>query len=160
MTGYPLGAMMTVRIRRVEAAVKALSAAEGRLRGALAEKDRLEAELERWRRLMEAEKERRWAALLGSLTTLGGLEDFRSDLAGLGLREAALIAEVEAAEKVAAERRKEVEAARGELSARNRAKEKLERHRETWLAAEAAELDRLEALELEESVRPAPAPED
>jgi DNA repair exonuclease SbcCD ATPase subunit len=152
--------MVAIRTRRMEAGIKAVSAAEGRLREALDEQRRMEGELESWRRLMAAETERRWAALLGTLTTTEGLEDFRAGLAELGLREAALMGEVEMAKKEVSVKRSEAEAAREELAARSRAKEKLEFHREAWLAAEAAELDRLESLELEEFNRPVPEPAD
>ena len=160
MTGYPLDTMLAIRTRRAEAAIKDLAAAERRMREAVEEQAKLEDELARWRRHMEAETARRWASLLGSLTSTLRLEDFRAGLAELDLREAALMGEIEAARQKISERRQEAEAARQELSVLNRAKEKLERHKEAWLALKDAELDRLESLELEEFTRPAPEPAD
>jgi hypothetical protein len=148
--------MMSIRARREEAAVKELRAADLRLAEALAFERRALERLEEWRRHIEVESQRRWDALIGAKTSTKGLEEFRAGLAALSAREAELEAELNKAGRDVADRRADVAKAREELLARRRALEKLQRHRETWLAVEAAEVERQEGLEMEEFTRPAP----
>jgi hypothetical protein len=151
---YPLDTLITVRDRAVQLAAKELRAAKDRLAEAKAIERRAAEALARWRERMEAETERRWASLLGARTTKSGLEAFREGLASLRQREADLAEELERAARAAMECLSEEERASLELSARTKAREKLERHRNVWLEAEALEQERLEGLEMEEFTRP------
>ncbi|MDR2366678.1 MAG: type III secretion protein [Deltaproteobacteria bacterium] len=154
MSPYPLAALISIRELREEGAKKALVAAEERLKEALAQEEKAQNALEKWRQYVIDETERRWGSLLGTKTDTQGLLGFRGGLNDLGLREAEFEARVLEAQKVTQDKREDARKAREELSARRRAKEKLESHREVWQAEEAKETERLEGLELEEYTRP------
>ncbi|MDR2385995.1 MAG: type III secretion protein [Deltaproteobacteria bacterium] len=154
MSAYPLAALISIRELREEGAKKALLAAEEALKQALAQEERAQKALDKWRQYVIEETERRWSGLLGRPTDSQGLTGFREGLSDLALREADFVEKVLQAQKVTQEKRDQLVAAREELVARRRAKEKLESHRELWLAEAAKESERQEGLELEEYSRP------
>ncbi|MDR1546863.1 MAG: YscO family type III secretion system apparatus protein [Deltaproteobacteria bacterium] len=158
MSAYPLAALLSLRALRLEAADKAVQAAERAAAAAAAEEERRALELARWRLFRQEETERRWAALLGIGQTLGQLDDFRAGLGELSRQELALAEALEEAAQRTAARRAELAAARQARLALNQAKEKLERHRELWADEEAKEQQRLESLEMEEFARPSLVP--
>ena len=160
MSLCPLAALLAIRDRVARLAAKELSEARRRLAAAQAEERRLANKLADYRARKEAEKDRRWGRFLGSKTTLEGLDNFKEGLAALDRREADLEMELEEAAQAVRKALTEEENAQQELLARTKAREKLERHREIWLAAEALERERLEALEMEEFTRPATGPAD
>jgi type III secretion protein O len=153
-----LRALLSLRALRVEAADKAVKFAEQALGEALAEAERRETILERWRIVMAEETERRWAALLGTKKTLEQLDDFRAGLGELVRREMALAQDAADAREIVEKRRTELTEAKEARLACLRAKVKMERHRDLWLAEELKEEERLEGLELEEFTRPSATP--
>jgi hypothetical protein len=145
--------MIEVRTRREEAAAKEVRAAETRYQEALAAERKAREDLEKYQAFKVAEIDRLWQALLGRETSTKGLDEFKESLAKLDRREADFALKVEEAQAKVKKRLDEVEEARQEFQARRRALEKLQRHKEAYLAVEAAEAERLEGLEMEEFTR-------
>jgi hypothetical protein len=108
---------------------------------------------------MKAEAERRWLAILGTKTSVKGLELFREKLAQLDRRELDLTTELETAIREVESRISELDKAKFERLTRSKAREKLEQHRKIWQDEAAKEEQRLEDQEMEDYNRPSMDPQ-
>lgn len=147
---YPLQPLLSVRAFRENNAKMALSAAETAMRQAEAEAAGKRAELERYRKWLPEEKDRRYNGIMGKEMSLADLDTFKARLAvlddGVFAREDA----VQQAEKILEERRTGLRTARAALNAARKEKIKIEAHRNVWAQALAKEAERAADLELEE----------
>jgi type III secretion protein O len=147
---YPLAGLMKIRDFRVDAASKAVQAAEARLR--VAREDRLEKEkeLERYKRWREEEVERRYQSIMGRTMDQVEIDGFKaglSRLADLALEKEEALRE---ADRVVEEASRDAQTARNGWILANQERQKIEYHRDDWRKAQADEANRKEALEQEE----------
>jgi type III secretion protein O len=147
---YPLQSLISLRHFREQAAEREVREAETQRRLAVAERDRKGLELEDYRLYRQKETERRWSELLGRTKSLADLDDFRAGLADLAQRELDLEMELEQEEKKVAEKTELLAQAKAALLACVKARDKLESHKDLYLAEANKESQRLEDLEMEE----------
>jgi hypothetical protein len=147
---YPLIDLIRVRDFRVDARVKAMRAAETRLRAAQAQRDAREREWKDYKAWRKEEVERRYQSILGKTMTQGELDTFKAGLSALADEELAREERRMKADRAMEEARKEAKVARNDWLLANREREKILYHRDDWQKAQTAEMNRQEDLEQEE----------
>lgn len=151
---YPLEAMLRVRNMHEENAKREVRAAEKQLREAEEERQNKENELERYKKWLPEEEERRYTSIFGTNMNVAKLGDFRDGLAqlrqGVVKREGDLLE----AQKVVQSCQKRSDAARNAAIVARRECMKLEKHKELWAEAMRKEEERIADLEMEESYSP------
>lgn len=160
MGAYPLERLLAARRVREEAAARETRRAVLREEEARAAAAAAREELERYRRWLPGEEERRFAVIRNRVVSQLELDRHRQEIHdlqdGVRTREEALT-EAEQVLKAAAE---EAGAARRRQFAAVRAVRKIDEHRRRWRAAEEARLERLEEAELEDIPYPGAADGD
>lgn len=154
MPSYPLQSLLTVRRFREDAAKNEVRAAERRLVEAREEVRKKEEELERYRAWRPEEENRRYDAIMGQSMNLEDVAEFRASLGALAEGEQQRVQAVTEAEKIAAQKERDVAAAREAVAEARREAAKIEAHRGIWLAEAKKEAERQEDLEMEEFKAP------
>lgn len=146
--------MLRVRNMHEENAKREVRAAEKQLREAEEERQNKENELERYKKWLPEEEERRYTSIFGTNMNVAKLGDFRDGLAqlrqGVVKREGDLLE----AQKVVQSCQKRSDAARNAAIVARRECMKLEKHKELWAEAMRKEEERIADLEMEESYSP------
>ncbi len=150
MAGYPLHALLTVRLLRERAAERNVIRARTAAMKAREDLSRARAELERYAAWRPDEEARLFETLCGRHVKLNDLDRHREDIETLRAGELAreeqcmaLARDVEKAdEAVRTAQRTHMEAIRG--------REKIGTHKERWEKEEAARLEAVEEAELED----------
>ena len=153
MPSYPLQSLLTVRRFREDAAKNEVRATERRLAEAREEVRKKEEELERYR-AWRPEEENRYDAIMGQSMNLEDVAEFRASLGALAEGEQQRVQAVTEAEKIAAQKERDVAAAREAVAEARREAAKIEAHRDIWLAEAKKEAERQEDLEMEEFKAP------
>ncbi|MDR2786750.1 MAG: type III secretion protein [Candidatus Accumulibacter sp.] len=147
---YPLAGLLRIRDFRVDAASKAMRAAETRVRAAQAELAEKEAEWERYGVWRQEEVERRYQSIMNRAMLLPEIDAFKAGLSALAdqelLREEAARKAARALEKA----REEARNAREGWLLANRERQKIDYHRDNWQQYQAKEESRREDVEQEE----------
>ena len=154
MPSYPLQSLLSVRRFREDAAMNEVRAAERRLAEAREEVRKKEEELERYRAWRPEEENRRYDAIMGQSMNLEDVAEFRASLGALAEGEQQRVQAVTEAEKIAAQKERDVAAAREAVAEARREAAKIEAHRDIWLAEAKKEAERQEDLEMEEFKAP------
>ncbi|MDR2786936.1 MAG: type III secretion protein [Candidatus Accumulibacter sp.] len=147
---YPLAGLMKIRDFRVDAARKAMQAAEIRLRAAQEERLARERELERYKVWRKEEVERRYQSIMDRILNQDEIEAFKAGLSSLAEEELAREEALREADRALEEARKNAQTARDGWLLANREREKIDYHHENWQKAQAVEAGRREDLEQEE----------
>jgi type III secretion protein O len=147
---YPLVGLLKIRAFRVDAAEKALCAAETRLRAAEEARAAREAEREDYRIWRQAEVERRYQAIMGQTLGREEIDAFKAGLSALADEELAREAAWLDAGRAAEEARQTAQTVRADWLLANKANEKLRYHRDNWQKTQDMKANRQEDLEQEE----------
>ncbi len=150
MSAYPLRMLVGVCKLREDSAASASRLAEYRLQEEQDLGRKLENDLAEYVKWRFSEEDRRYDGIIGTEMLLATVEDFRTDLAGLKLREAEYEKEIIESGRRAAEREKELAAAKAVYMAALQETRKIEAHREIWTEEWNREQARLEDVEMEE----------
>lgn len=147
---YPLEMLLSVRQYREDAALRKVTRAQDDVKTAQAGVEKADAALEEAKVYQREETDRRYKALIGTVTKLEKLQDFNHGLARL---EEAVIEKKREAEDA----REVVEKAKDALKKASEAAEaarkntaKMEEHKSRWTEESKKEAERLEDLEFEE----------
>jgi type III secretion protein O len=160
LTVYPLAPLARVRKLREDAAGVEYAKAERALLEAREKVKNCELALADYARWRQEEEERRYQARLFTEMSLNDLDAFKADLLALRDRENSLAEELVQAEKAAEDALQVREQAHQGLLRARRESEKIEVHRNIWLAEEAKEAERREDVEMEEFSGRKPAVEE
>ena len=112
-------------------------------------------ELERYRIWRPEEENRRYDAIMGENMSLEDVAEFRASLGALAEGEQERAQAVTDAEKIAAQKERELAAARDAVALARKEAAKIEAHRDIWMAEAKKEAERQEDLEMEEFKAPA-----
>ncbi|MDR0441302.1 MAG: type III secretion protein [Candidatus Accumulibacter sp.] len=147
---YPLVGLMRIRDFRVDAAGKAMRAAETRLRAAQEERLAKERELERYQVWRKEEVERRYQSIMGRTMSQEEIEAFKAGLSSLANEELAREEAVREAGRALEEARKNAQITRDDWLSANKEREKILYHCDNWQKTQDVETSRQEDLEQEE----------
>ncbi|MDR0379884.1 MAG: type III secretion protein [Candidatus Accumulibacter sp.] len=147
---YPLAGLMKIRDFRVDAASKAVRAAETRLRTAQEDRLEKERELEHYQRWRKEEVERRYQSIMGQAMSQEEIEAFKAKLSFLANEELVREEALREADRALEEARENVQIARDAWLMANKEREKIRYHHDNWEKTEAREESRREDMEQEE----------
>jgi len=147
---YPLAGLLAIRDFRLDAAARAVSAAEAALAAAHAEQEARERQWRDYQTWRGEEVERRYRAIMGEVLPQAELDAFKAGLARLADEELRHEAAVHEAERATEAAHAAVTEARAAWRAADRERQKILHHRDEWQKTAAKEETRKEDLEMEE----------
>ena len=147
---YPLAALLMLRQRRYDDALKQRQQRQQALRAAVQAVETKKGELADYKVWKREEIDRRYDALLEQVLTQTELARFHQGIGALDIKEHALEEELRAGEQRLKQAQADLEAAKSEAVSRQKAAAKLEQHRSLFMAKAAAEAERREESELED----------